>query len=61
MNEYELVDNCRISLNTAEASLNNNNHESYCRAMSDLLDRLMVELVGGASNETQTKIDNVKP
>lgn len=60
MNEYELIDNCRIHLNTAEASMNCGDHKDYCRAMSDLLDLLMVELVGGAPNEAQTKIENTR-
>ena len=59
MNKYELINNCRISLNVAESGVNNKNSAAYYQAMRNLLDFLLVELIGGASNETQTKVDNI--
>jgi len=60
MNEYELIDKARAFLNNAEVAINLDSHTQYCESMSDLLDFLMVELAGGASNETQTRIDNYR-
>lgn len=58
MTERELIDECSKGLNNAAICLHANDHARYCAAMSSVLDLLMVELVGGASSETQTKIDN---
>lgn len=48
MNEYELIDNCRIMLNAAEVCMNHEDHKGYCRQFSYLLNHLMEELVGSA-------------
>jgi len=59
MDERMIIQECRKHLINAEEGLIRGQHVSYCRHMSQLLDFLMVELVGGASNETQSKIDSL--
>lgn len=60
MNRYELIDKCQAHLGAAQGCANTNDHEHYAKHMAALLDLLMVELVGGAPNETQTKIDHTE-
>lgn len=58
MDERNIILKCREYLNNADEGLIRGRHDLYCQYISNLLDFLLIELVGGASNETQSKIDS---